>query len=240
MGTAIHETVARTVQKLNKPGWLVEQKVTLAGISGTFDLYVPSTVIDWKTTNTNGAKTIGVHGPYLSQLWQVHLYGAAAVATLGVQVERVRLNYIVRDSGAEVIYDAALDLNLVRDALKWAHDIKIMDLDDLPRDYAPDSVFCRGCPYGGDDGGICWDGGVPDRDPRSVEYHGNLEELVEELYNVRQTIKTLREREANLKGTLSAVEPDDDTVIVAGSRAIQWKGSNRALTFVPPPQGPSS
>lgn len=235
LGTAIHEKLAEIIRELNRDGWLVEHKVSFLGMEGTVDLYADKTVVDWKTTSENGLRSIRLHGPYLSHLWQITWY-ALALIKAGYEVTTVRINYIGRDSGQEVVYEGPVNLQYARESMEWLHQVKSTPLESLSRDYAPDSVFCKGCNYLN----ACWGGAVPDRDPRSVLYEDNGKELVDELIKVRTERKKLEGREKTLKGTLDATRPDDGSVVVfrdtyGNEVAIQWRGANNSLYVVPNP-----
>lgn len=228
MGTAIHEKVADAATELNEIkqlGWLVEHEVSYGGISGTMDLYAEETVVDHKTVGTRAFEAVGIHGPYTSHLWQVMWYGAGAI-NAGLKVKFVQINYVDRDSGRERIFTIPFDLRVLRDASAWVQRIRSTPLEACVRSYAPDSMFCRNCPVFEK----CWQGGVPDRDPRSVEYVDEERgTMIEELYEIRQRVKRLKAEEDRLKGVLDAVRPDDLGTIVAGSEhAVQWRVRYRA------------
>lgn len=223
IGTATHEKIAEAAKEINEVkqlGWLVEHEVSFGGLTGTMDLYAEETVVDHKTVGARAFEEVGIHGPYRSHNWQVHWYGGGAL-NQGLPVKYVQINYIDRDSGRERIWTGAFDLRVLRDAAEWKQRIISTPLEACPRTYAPDSIFCRNCPFFDH----CWQGGVPDRDPRSVEYvSGDLDAYLDELYETRQAIKELRDTEKRLKGVLDAVRPDDMSTIVEGTnRAIRWK-----------------
>lgn len=236
IGTACHEKIAEIAEERKQPDWLIEHTVSLAGISGTLDLYADYTVTDWKTTSHRGMETIGIHGPYLSQKYQVHFYGAAAAAE-GLRVDKVRICYLCRDCGGESTYESHLDMAIVREALDWRKWVESTAIEWLPRIYAPDSVFCAGCPFLN----ACWSGGVPGRHPLSVEYRDpEGKRLIDELRETRKQQKALKDRERIIKGTLDAVRPNDGSVVVLGDEdgaesAVQWRGFNQALYVVPVP-----
>ncbi len=235
MGTAIHEAVAAGMRLVAGPGDLVEREVRFAGLVGHLDRYEADTrtVVDTKTTSTHWCEHVKVHGPSQQQRWQVSLYAAALVMEK-VPVERVRIDYLVRDSGAEYSVGWALDPKDVRDAVAWLGQVRDTPLAMLPRDYAPDSAFCRGCPFGGAGGGVCWEGHVPDRDPRSVLVAEGQEvgAAAAELFEVRQQVKKLRARDEHLRGVLDAVRPDGDAVVRVGERYVRWSpGRNGSWTL---------
>jgi hypothetical protein len=233
IGTAVHDRLAEigTGLKATHPDWLFEHSIEFDGMWGRVDFYADGWVTDFKTTSTNAAKSISVHGPYTSQLYQISTY-AAGLIKQGHPVSMLRLDYLIRDSGKELLWEAPFDLRIVREAMAWKKNIESTPLELLPRAYAPDSVMCQGCPFGGADGGICWQGSVPNRDKRSVMYADDKAEIAEEIFQLRAQIKALNARAAEAKGILDAVRPDDGGKVVCGDRAVRWTGPYNALTFV--------
>lgn len=242
MGSAIHEAVAAGVRALNRPGDLVEHEVRFAGLLGHLDRYEADTqtVVDTKTVSTRRLEQVRLEGPSRQQRWQVSLY-AAALLTQGVPVSNVRIDYLVRDSGAEYNVQWVFDPADVKDAVGWLRQVRDTPLSMLPRDFAPDSVFCQGCAFGGRDGGVCWQGHVPDRDYRSVEVAegADVAQAADELFALRKKLKELRERDEWLRGVLDAVRPSQDGAVVkAGDNYLRWsttRTGGHALRFVGPP-----
>lgn len=245
IGSAVHDAVARALTDRAEPGDLVEQEVTLAGIVGHLDRYESKTrcVVDVKTTSTRWLEHIHLHGPEHSHLWQVSCY-AAALALKGTPVERIRIDYLCRDTGEEYQWPdevgAVFTTRHVRDAFEWLSEVRSAvdsgSVDWLPRDYEPDSVFCQGCPFGGPDGGICWDGYVGERDMRSVLYveDPDAARWAEELWQARRDADAAKKRAGRAKGALDAIRPDDGETVRCGDRYLRWTAAG--LRFVPAPR----
>lgn len=243
IGTAIHEAVAKAVRLLNREGDLVEQEVEFAGIIGHLDRYEAEDgrVVDVKTVSTRWLEHIKLHGPSRGHRWQVSLY-AAALMKAGENVRKCRIDYLVRDSGDEYQVEWDFSPKDVKEALEWLREVQETPLPLLPRDEEPDSPMCRGCPFGGTDGGICWKGYVPDRDFRSVILAEGKDagEAAGELFKVREDIKQLKKREERLKGILDGERPNVSWEIVkAGSYYLKWTPTRGrpALKFVSAPEG---
>jgi len=244
IGSAVHDRVAEILRAQAPPGWLVEHRVSLAGVPGTLDRYEAdkALVVDLKTTSTRWMDHIRLHGPDDGHLWQVNCYGAA-LALAGHPVARVRIDYLCRDSGEEYQWPdetgAPFDVRHVRDALAWLALVRDTPLDMLPRDYEPDSVFCGSCPYGGPDGGICWEGHIPGKDLRTVLYleDPDLPKWLGDLWHARQDKKDAAARESRAKAALTAVHPGiPNQPVGADGWAIAWSTAD-ALRFVATPHG---
>lgn len=241
MGSAIHDAIADVLRRLDRPGDLIEHEVEFAGLIGHLDRYEShdQRVVDCKTTSARWLEHIKLHGPSRGHVWQLSLY-AAALITDGVPVKTCRLDYIVRDSGNEYQIEWEFNSQDVRDAIDWLREVRNTPLPMLPRDEEPDSVVCRGCPFGGADGGICWRGYTPNRDFRSVLLAEGTDAGVAAaaLFQVRKEIKELRIREERLKGILDGERPDEPWVTVqAGEYWLRWVPTRGrpALKFVSKP-----
>lgn len=223
MGTAIHDAVARVLGALADPGDLVEHEVTFAGILGHIDRWEAATgdLVDVKTTSSRWLEHIKVHGPGQSHLWQISVYAAALIAE-GHRVGRLVIDYLARDTGQEYRWTAPFDPQHVRDALAWVAVVRGTDLDMLPRDYAPDSAFCAHCPFRD----ACWEGSTPGRDPRSVLYVQDPDGpgWAAKLWQARRDQADAKAREAEAKGALDALRPDDpgQIVDVGWEKALRW------------------
>ena len=230
IGSAVHDMVARILADQVSDELLVEHPVTLAGIKGTLDRYERPVVVDVKTTSSRWLEHIKLHGPEHSHLWQVSCY-AAALALEGYEVQRIRIDYLARDTGEEYQWGDRFDIRHVRDALQRLALVRDTPVDMLPRDHEPDSVFCLGCPFGGPDGGICWDGGLPERDVRTVLYleDPNAEKWMQQLWEARQGKKPHLEKENEAKGALQALQVEPGQRVAAGPWVIAWdvRGSIR-------------
>lgn len=240
MGSAIHDMVADVLRSIAKPGDLVEHEVNYAGILGHLDRYESDTqtVVDTKTTSARWLEHIKLHGPEHSHLWQVSCYGAALIAE-GIPVKRVRIEYLARDTGEEYVWPnpegRPLNPQDVKDALNWLRVVRDSELSMLPRDYDPDSVYCRGCPFGGLDGGICWENHVPGRDLRSARFvdDPDAEKWAEQLWQAREQVKLGKEYETEARGALTAIVTQDTVRI--GDRYLRMTANNQ-MKFVSGPR----
>lgn len=235
IGSAVHDMIAKVLQDgAAEEGDLVEEEVYFAGIKGHLDRYEArsQTVCDVKTTSTRWLEHIRIHGPEHSHLWQVSVY-AAALVRRGVPVKRVRIDYLVRDTGEEYQWPSPegkpLDAADVRDAMEWLAAVASAPVDMLPRDYEPESVYCLGCPFGGADGGICWEGHVPERDRRSVLLvdDSDAAKWAQELFDAREARKAAEAREKRAKGVLDGVRPDDGGRVRVGDFEIDFRRTSQ-------------
>lgn len=233
LGTAIHAAVESVFRELQADGIipaddLVEHRVEFAGIPGTVDRYVAATatVEDTKTTSSRWLEHIKSHGPTRSHQWQVSCYGAALIHE-GRRVRRLVINYIARDTGEEWRWEGAFDPAVVKEALTWLTDVRVTDLEMLPREYLPDSPFCQHCPFFD----LCWEGGVQGRDRASVLYveDPDAAKWATQLQQAREAKAEAEGREKEAKGALDALRPNDSgtaTIAVPGfPLALQWQVS---------------
>jgi CRISPR/Cas system-associated exonuclease Cas4 (RecB family) len=224
MGSAIHQVIAEILEELGIDGVSHEREVRFAGLIGHYDRTEGDVVIDVKTTSSRWLEHIKLHGPEQSHLWQVSLY-AAALKFEGNDVKRVRIDYLARDSGEEFIWPsergARFNPQHVRDALEWLKVVYDSELAMLPRDYEPDGSFCGHCPFFT----ICWDGHVPERNLRSVMFAEDPDaaKWADELWDLRQQLKVLEQREKTVKGALDAIRPDDGGRVKAGERFLDFR-----------------
>lgn len=240
IGTAVHEQLKTVLEALGQPA---EWEVEYAGIKGHFDRYEAefSRIVDTKTITSRYLESLKLHGPPTAHRWQVSGY-AAAMILKGYPVATCRLDYLTRDTGEEWQYEWHFSPHDVQDALEWVKDVREAPFDLVPRDFEPDSPWCRGCRFGGKDGGICWSGGVPERDWRSVmlEEGAKPAELARELFLLRKQIKDMEARAKEVKGILDGLRPDDlGTVVKAGEHYLSWsptRGEGYQLRFTAPPQ----
>lgn len=218
MGTAVHDAVASIYHQMQAMGLipaedLIEHEVRFAGILGHLDRYEARQrrVVDTKTTTSRWLQKLRIYGPTTANLWQVHTYGAALIAE-GHPVERIAIDYLARDTGEEHRWEGDFDPQVVRDALEWVRTVRQTPLEWLSRDYAPESQFCQHCPFFT----VCWDGAVPDRDPRSVLFveHPDGAEWAAKLEQARADEADAKARAARAKGALDALRPDDTSVLV--------------------------
>lgn len=239
MGSAIHQAISEILEELGIDGVSHEREVRFAGLIGHYDRIEGDTVIDVKTTSSRWLEHIKLHCPEIPHLWQVSLY-LAAKKLEGVEVNRVRIDYLARDTGEEFIWPnergALFNPQHVRDALEWLRVVFEADLEMLPRDYDPDGPFCGHCPFFD----LCWDGYVPERDRRSVLFVEDPDagKWAGELFELRQQIKKLKEREDTIKGALDAKRPDEGGRVQCGDHTIDFRRNARnpekwSLYFVP-------
>jgi len=227
MGTAIHDAVQRVLNEIAAPDDLVEHPVVFAGIPGHLDRYEAdtATLIDVKTTSSRWLEHIKLHGPDRNHLWQLGGYGAALIQE-GRKVRRVIIDYLARDTGELHRWEGKFDPQWVRDALDWLENVRQADLEMLNRDYAPDTAFCGHCPFLD----TCWEGAVPNRDPRSVLLVEDPDQLkwAQQLVDARAAVKAAKALEDEAKGALDALRPNDlgksDPIDVGlpGGKCLQW------------------
>lgn len=221
LGTAVHDAIADVFRQIAKPGDLVEHEVSFAGILGHLDIYRDQTVRDTKTTTSRRLSHIKVHGPPKDNLWQIHGYGAALISE-GYTVRRVALDYIARDTGECWTWEQPFDPQHVADALEWVRTVRDSPLEMLPRDHKPDSAFCRHCPFQRE----CWGDTQEGKDPRVVLFREDPDaaKWADRLAQARDDKSDAEDREAEAKGALDAVRPDDDTPIDVGyEHLLRWR-----------------
>jgi hypothetical protein len=218
MGTAIHEAIATVLRDLQAAGLipaddLVEEEVSFAGILGHLDRYESRTgrLQDTKTTSDRWLQHIEVHGPERGHLWQINGYAAALIAA-GHPVRELCIDYLARDTGREYRWTGRFDPLAVKEALAWVRTVRQTELEFLPRDYAPASSFCGHCPFRT----RCWDGALPERDPRSVLYVENPDAVkwARQLWDARKAKADAEALEAEAKGALDALRPDGESAVI--------------------------
>lgn len=230
MGTAIHSAIAEVLADTAAPGDLVEHEVTFAGILGHLDRYelATKTVIDVKTTSSRWLEHIKVHGPSRDHIWQTHGYAAGLVAQ-GVDVRRVRIDYLARDTGEEHTVVLPFQPSVVAEALGWVDEVRRTPLDLLPRDQQPDGPFCGNCPFRT----RCWEGGIEERSPYSVLYveEPDAQRWAAQLWQAREDKKNAEAREDEAKGALDALRPNLEgtvTVDIGFTHPLVWTVSRPA------------
>lgn len=238
IGSAVHDMIANILTEIAEPGDLVEHPVEFAGIPGHIDRYEADTksAIDTKTTSARWLEHIKIDGPEYGHIWQLSTY-AAALINQGTPVHTIRLEYLARDTGEEFVWSKPFDPQDVRDALAWLKVVRDTDLDMLPRDHDPDSPFCRSCPFGGADGGICWEGHIVGRDLRSVLYveDPDAAKWADELSDSRTAATAAKARADRAKGALTAVVDPNGTPTKVGDRWLRFD-SRGSLKFVSGPR----
>lgn len=230
MGTVLHEAVAEVLRQMQAEGLIpaedmIEHEVHFAGIKGHLDRYEPADarVTDTKSTNSRWLAKLRVNGPPLSNLWQVHGYGAALIAE-GYPVRELAIDYIARDTGDQWRWTGPFEPHHVKDALAWVTEVRQTELQFLARDYDPDGPFCSHCPFFT----ACWDGRVAGRDERSVLFVEDPDAAgwMDKLDDARGRKKAAERDESEAKGALDALRPNDEgiaAVAVPGhDLALQW------------------
>jgi len=221
LGTAIDGAVNEVAVAL---GLVNQQEITFGRITGHFDRIEDGEVVDVKSVGTDRwLEHIELHGPSRQNRWQIQAYCAGCLMA-GLKVNRVRVDFIARDTGREYQWRDVFRPLEVKAAMEWVKQVREADLGMLPRDYEPDSSWCLGCPFGPPDG-PCWEGAMPERDPRSVIYTENPDaaKWADELWETRQEIKRLQEVETRLKGVLDAVRPDQRELVAAGRHLLDFR-----------------
>ncbi len=224
IGTAVHAAFAEAARTALGDDALIEDtEVRFAGVPGHPDLYHDGLLVDLKTLGFAAQlEKIRRHGPSRQHKWQVMCY-AAALILAGHEVRTVRLDYLVRGDGEEYAWEGPFDMAEVREAMAWLRNVREAPLESLPRDYAPDSAYCRSCPFFGP----CWGRAVPDRDPRSVLYveDPDAERWLRQLAAAREAKAAAEAAEAEAKGALDALrtitEPGDSQDITAGTMSAR-------------------
>lgn len=229
-GSAIHKAIETALHAMQDAGLipaedLIETEVWFAGIKGHFDRYesVTGTVVDTKTTSSRWLETIKRDGPTKQNRWQINGYGAALIS-MGYKVRRVRIEFLARDTGEEYTWESPFDPAAVREAMAWVRGIRATPIEMLSRDYAPDSTFCKNCPFHD----RCWDGAVTDRDVRSVLFVDDPDaaKWAQRLDEARHDKADAERRETEAKGALDALRPNEagtsDPVDVGYEKDLLW------------------
>jgi PD-(D/E)XK nuclease superfamily len=217
MGTAIDEATNTIAAKL---GLLAQQEITFLGITGHFDRVEPILdeagqptgdyeVVDVKTAKDDRwLEHLEIYGPPEQHKMQVNGYGAALLVA-GWRITHCRIDYIARDTGREWSWRRPYSPTIVKQAVEWLKLVRDTDVDMLPRDFEPDSNWCRHCPFLN----RCWGGKIVNRDPRSVIHveDPDTAKWAAELKALRVKVKELQARDKHLAGILDAVRPDDPT-----------------------------
>lgn len=230
IGSAIHDKVAEAL-RVACPDDLIEHRIEFAGLEGTCDRYrrADTTCVDTKTTSSRWLEHIRLHGPDDQHRWQVSIY-AAGLRKQGHDVTHCELQYLARDTGEEWPYRWVFDPRDVRDALQWVKGVQDVPLEMLPRDYLPDSGFCKNCAFLGD----CWPGVVNDTPPLEVLFTDNpdADEWADALWAARLDKKDAVDREARAKGALETLRQDmgDERYVWTGSHMLDYR--TNGLYFV--------
>jgi CRISPR/Cas system-associated exonuclease Cas4 (RecB family) len=227
LGTAVHDAVAGAIETVANGSYITEAEVAYAEVVGHLDrFHIPTgTLVDVKTTSSRWLEHIKLHGPDDSHRMQLAGY-AAALTKEGHTVRRMRIDYIARDTGEEFnwpnVEGAPFIATWVREGLNWLKQVRDTDLDMLPRDYMPDSNFCRNCPFRDP----CWEGAPSERTPLSVLYieDPDAEKWADALWTARAEEKDAKTRAKKAAGALEALRPMDGTGRVqCGERTLDFR-----------------
>lgn len=228
LGTAIHHVVGDVLQQLQTEGVipaedLIEAEVHYAGVKGHLDRYEHhhQRVIDVKTRLARQVGLVKLHGPYKAEIWQVHLYGAGLI-TQGIPVASVAIDYLARDTGEEYRWEGPFDPEAVRDALAWLDMVRVVPVEELRRDHAPDSAFCRGCQFRR----ACWGETPEGRDPRVIllKEDPDVAKWAQRLQDAQAAKRDAEAAIEEAKGALDGARPSDDTPLDFGAPfLLRWK-----------------
>ena len=147
IGTSVHETAAQAARMFLPAARTESLEVRFGGMLGHPDLYLDGVVRDIKTVGyALQLEQRRQLGPPLRERFQVHTYGAGLIVA-GYPVHTVQIDYIDRGSGEEYLFEEPFSAEVVSEAMAWLEDVRTADVNMLPRDFRPDSAFCKGCPY---------------------------------------------------------------------------------------------
>jgi CRISPR/Cas system-associated exonuclease Cas4 (RecB family) len=206
MGSAIHDAIADILADLGLTGVSHENEVKFAGLVGHYDRIEDDVAIDVKTTSSRWLEHLKMHGPSYAHVWQVSCYAAALIHDKHT-IRRIRIDYLARDTGEEWSWSDRFDPRHVRDALYWLKMVRETPLGMLPRDYEPDSAFCRGCKFLQ----VCWEGALPNRNPLSVLFveDPDAERWAKDLWEARASEKASKKAARVALGALDAIRPPE-------------------------------
>lgn len=234
IGTAVHDTADMALRKMRDDGIIpassvINEEVRFGGLIGHPDLYVDGTLRDIKTVGYDAQlANYKLNGPPRNHMWQVMTYAAALIVS-DRPVHTVQLDYLVRDSGQSWLWEGPFDFVAAREAMMWLDLVRQTPLEYLPRDYAPDSPHCKGCPFFN----ACWDGHVLDRDERSVMLVEDADAVgwVKRLEDARDRLKAAKADEVLAKGVLDALRPNEtgrgEVRLDGYEKTLRWTVSSR-------------
>jgi hypothetical protein len=161
LGTAIHEVLAEGLRLLVPEAHAEKLTVHFGGLMGHPDVYHDGVLRDYKTLGYGmQVESRRQRGPQQRERWQAHTYAAALIIG-GFPVHTVQLDYIARDSSDEYLFEEPFDATAVAAAMNWLEDVRVTPVEQLERDYRPDSKICANCKFFR----RCWDAerGTDDR-----------------------------------------------------------------------------
>jgi hypothetical protein len=166
MGTELHRGVLRALRR--QYGGLTEVRLAGEQVKGRCDWWHAPVVEDLKTTSRFGFERVLTRGVPVRHWFQVAVYawllrtGQTAdrrvPAGIGQDVDGLRIRYLSRDSGEDVVFEAEHDPALTAEAILWLTDVYATVEDDgvdaVPRDgFGPGvDTMCDWCPFLD----LCW------------------------------------------------------------------------------------
>ncbi|SDL86084.1 PD-(D/E)XK nuclease superfamily protein [Geodermatophilus siccatus] len=166
MGTELHRGVLRALRR--QYGGLTEVGLRGEQVRGRCDWWHAPVVEDLKTTSRFGFERVLTRGVPVRHWFQVAVYawllrtGQTADRRLpagdGQDVDGLRIRYLSRDSGEDVVFEADHDPALTAEAIMWLTDVyaAVEDegVDAVPRDgFGPGvDTMCDWCPFLD----LCW------------------------------------------------------------------------------------
>ncbi|GAB3315143.1 hypothetical protein GCM10027451_30740 [Geodermatophilus aquaeductus] len=166
IGTELHRGVLRALRR--EYGGLTEVALRGEQVKGRCDWWHAPVVEDLKTTSRFGFERVLTRGVPVRHWFQVAVYGwllrtgqtadRRLPAGTGQDVDGLRLRYLSRDSGEDVVFEADADPALTAEALMWLTEVygTVEDdgVDAVPRDgFGPGvDTMCDWCPFLD----LCW------------------------------------------------------------------------------------
>jgi hypothetical protein len=163
LGTILHKDLLKALQKMY--GGLVEVKLEGEQIKGSCDWWTGDGIEDLKTTSQGGFEKVLSRGAYAKHWFQVVTYGWLARTgqtrdrrlprETPLDVEQLRIRYLSRDSGEDLVFAREYDPMLAAEAIFWLADVYAALEDngrrpeEIHRDgYGPNvDVMCEWCPF---------------------------------------------------------------------------------------------
>src|SRR4051794_35415281 len=166
LGTELHRGVLRALRR--QYGGLTEVGLKGEQVKGRCDWWPAPVVEDLKTTSRFGFERVLTRGVPAQHWFQVAVYawllrtGRTADRRLpagtGQDVDGLRIRYLSRDSGEDVVFEADHDPALTAEAILWLTDVyatvEDAGVDAAPRDGSGPGVdtMCDWCPFLD----LCW------------------------------------------------------------------------------------
>jgi hypothetical protein len=147
-----HAVLAEGLARLDPARYLLEQRVTYRGITGSLDLYDlwRCRLVDWKTTSVERLERYRRDGPPANYVVQLNIYAAALIAA-GYQVDAAALVFLPRNGELSDVWawTTAPDQAVADEAIDTYHKLhEDITLGMQPADVeAWPSVLCNYCPH---------------------------------------------------------------------------------------------